>query len=241
MPKQKYAYKFIYASNQTKPKQTKTNQIVANRTESSWVESSWVVWRLRQSRTQIWRLCHILLCMTNIVCLCVCVRAIEYCLYGSLWSLVSDGLWFSFWFELWNLDSVCSSARPCVRLSVCPSVHLSAGGVPINCPNVQTSFVMRITKIEANHFANRILISNVSDSAVIRWIYTMEVEIQDSGFCLRLGNWVYRSPTIYDNFCVFAASGVWNYAMPLLIYWRAKWELVVLEAGDDIKQLPTNI
>lgn len=67
---------------------------------------------------------------------------------------------------------------------------------------------MRITKIEANHFANRILISNVSDSAVIRWIYTMEVEIQDSGFCLRLGNWVYRSPTIYVNFCVFAASGV---------------------------------
>lgn len=41
-------------------------------------------------------------------------------------------------------------------------------GVPINCPNVQTSFVMRITKIEANHFANRILISNVSDGADIR-------------------------------------------------------------------------
>lgn len=57
---------------------------------------------------------------------------------------------------------------------------------------------MRITKIEANHFANRILISNVSDSAVIRWIYTMEVEIQDSGFCLRLANWVYRSPTTWQ-------------------------------------------
>jgi len=38
--------------------------------------------------------------------------------------------------------------------------HMAA--VPINCPNVQTSFVMRITKIEANHFANRILISNVA-------------------------------------------------------------------------------
>lgn len=66
-----------------------------------------------------------------------------------------------------------------VRSSVCPSVRLTAGGVPINCPNVQTSFVMRITKIEANHFANRILISNVSDSAVIRWIYHRG---GDSGF-----------------------------------------------------------
>lgn len=72
--------------------------------------------------------------------LCVCVCVIEYCLYGSL---VSDS-------EIWLLF-----VRP-------------FRGVPINCPNVQTSFVMRITKIEANHFANRILISNVSDGADIR-------------------------------------------------------------------------
>lgn len=135
---------------------------------------------------------------------CVCVLSnIVYMGLSGLWSPMDSDSHSDSNSEIWILF-----VRPLVRVSVCPSVHLSAGGVPINCPNVQTSFVMRITKIEANHFANRILISNVSDSAVIRWIYTMEVEIQDSGFCLRLGNWVYRSPTIYVNFCVFAASGV---------------------------------
>jgi len=39
---------------------------------------------------------------------------------------------------------------------------------------------MRITKIEANHFANRILISNVSDSAVIRWVTLGVREAQPS-------------------------------------------------------------
>lgn len=208
---------------QIHPNQIVPYHTIPYRTEANQIELSWVeLGEDCEFRTQIWRLCHILLCMTNIVCVCVCVRAIEYCLYGSLWSLVS-GLWF--W--LWNLDSVCSSA---------PASALSARGVPINCPNVQTSFVMRITKIEANHFANRILISNVSDSAVIRWICyrggIWGTEILTD--CLRFGGvcWVYRSPTIYVNFCVFAASGVWNYAMPLLIYWRAKWELV-LEVDDD--------
>lgn len=223
MPKQKYAYKFIYASNQSKP-----NCTIPYRTEPNRVVSSWVGWRLRVQNSNLTTVPHFVVHDKH--CVCVCVLSIWV---SGLRTLIL----------IQTLKSgFCLFVRSCV--------HLSARGVPINCPNVQTSFVMRITKIEANHFANRILISNVSDSAVIRWIcYRGRLRERggpgpfsgsDSGWAWRRCCWVYRSPTIYVNFCVFAASGVWNYAMPLLIYWRAKWELV-LETYDDSKRFSINI
>lgn len=121
--------------------------------EFSLVEWSWVVRRLRFQNSNLTTV-HDKHCMNVCVRVCGCICVLS--------NIVYMGLWSSLW--RWNLDAVCSSVR----------------GVPINCPNVQTSFVMRITKIEANHFANRILISNVSDSAVIRWVTLGVREAQPS-------------------------------------------------------------
>lgn len=209
------------------PKQTELYHTVSNRAKSSWVQLGWVKIASAELKSDD---CATFCCAWQTLCVCVCVLSIWV---SGLRTLIL----------IQTLKSgFCLFVRSCV--------HLSARGVPINCPNVQTSFVMRITKIEANHFANRILISNVSDSAVIRWIcYRGRLRERggpgpfsgsDSGWAWRRFCWVYRSPTIYVNFCVFAASGVWNYAMPLLIYWRAKWELV-LETYDDSKRFSINI
>lgn len=139
MPKQKYAYKFIYASNQTKPKQTKTNQIVANRTKSSWVESSWVVWRLRVQNSNLATVPHFVVhdkhCLS--VCVCVCVLSnIVYMGLSGLWSPMDSDSHSDSNSEIWILF-----VRPLVRVSVCPSVPLSI------CPLVASQSIVQMSKL----------------------------------------------------------------------------------------------
>lgn len=196
---------------QIHPNQIVPYHTIPYRTEANQIELSWVeLGEDCEFRTQIWRLCHILLCMTNIVCVCVCVLSnIVYMGLFGLWSLDSDSD-----SEIWILF-----ARPLLR--------------PL-CPLVASQSIVQMSKLHllcASQKLKQIILPiafwfRMSVTVLLLGGYATEeaFEVQILTDCLRFGGvcWVYRSPTIYVNFCVFAASGVWNYAMPLLIYWRAK-------------------
>lgn len=162
-------------------RRTKPNQNEPNRSEPNQIELSRVeLCEDCESRTQIWRLCHILLCMTNIVCmyLCACVCACYRIL--SIWvSLVSGLRWTLILILIRTLKSgFCLF----VRSSECPFVRLSI------CPLVASQSIVQMSKLHllcASQKLKQIILPiafwfRMSVTVLLLGGYAMEVEIQDS-------------------------------------------------------------
>lgn len=128
MPKQKYAYKFIYASNQTKPNQNEPNRSEPNRNrvESSRVESSCVKTASPELKSDD---CATFCCAWQTLSVCVCLY-VCVCVLSNIVYMGLSGLWTLI--LILTLKSgfclfVRSSVRPFVRwwrpnqLSKCPN------------------------------------------------------------------------------------------------------------------------